>query len=47
VSGQHGARLLRGDDSVFDGEVGVFAVRDGDTLLGMGGIVRDVGRSAG
>jgi PAS domain S-box-containing protein len=43
VSGEHGARLLRADGSVFDGEVGVFAVRDGDTLLGMGGIVRDAG----
>ena len=39
VSGELVTRLQRADGSVFDGELGVFAVRDGDTLLGMGCIV--------
>jgi PAS domain S-box-containing protein len=42
VSGELVARLQRADGRVFDGELAVFAVRDGDTLLGMGCIARDV-----
>ena len=37
------ARLRRSDGSAFTGELTVFAVRDGDAMLGIGGIVRDVG----
>jgi PAS domain S-box-containing protein len=42
VPGPRHARLQRAGGSAFDGELGVFAVRDGDALLGLGGIVRDV-----
>jgi PAS domain S-box-containing protein len=43
VPGARLIRLRRADGSMFDGELSIFAVRDGDTLLGLGGMVRDVG----
>ena len=42
MSSRQITRLQRADGTLFDAELGVFAVRDGDALLGMGGIVRDV-----
>jgi PAS domain S-box-containing protein len=39
------ARLQRADGSVFDGELGLFAVRDSDgAMLGLAGVVRDITR---